>query len=177
MSGGPIKTVIVYKTFPNEASARAAGFTIKGVSTRAGEKWGKQVVIQKKVKIGKAQVDDLASLLESMGMDATKALPVAAQAAQNPEVVAAPAFPPSNSSSVLGPSIFGAAAAAPAPAAAVPEAEAAPLQVDIDALMKLMDEMGLQGGKRKYRNKKQKKSRKQRKTKRKMTKRKMNKRK
>jgi hypothetical protein len=176
MSSMETKTVIVYKTFPNEASARAAGFTIKGVSTRAGEKWGKQVVIQKKVKIGKAQVDDLASLLESMGMDARRALPVAAQAAQNPEVVAAPAFPPSNSSSVLGPSIFG-AAAAPAPAAAAPEAEAAPLQVDIDALMKLMDEMGLKGGKRKYRNKKQKKSRKQRKTKRKMTKRKMTKRK
>jgi hypothetical protein len=171
MSGGPVKTAIIYKTFPNEAAARAAGFTIKGVTTRTGEKWGQQVVIQKKVKIGKAQVDDLASLLESMGMDATRALPVAAQAAQNPEVVAVPAFPPSNSSSVLGPSIFGAAAAA------APEAEAAPLHVDIDALMEEMGKMGFQGGKRRYRNKKQKKSRKQRKTKRKMTKRKMNKRK
>jgi hypothetical protein len=176
MSGGPVKTAIIYKTFPNEAAARAAGFTIKGVTTRTGEKWGQQVVIQKKVKIGKAQVDDLASLLESMGMDATRALPVAAQAAQNPEVVAAPAFPPSNSSSVLGPSIFGAAAAAPAPAAA-PEAEEAPLEVNFDALMKELSKLGLQGGKRRYKNKKQKKSRKQRKTKRKMTKRKMNKRK
>ncbi len=169
------KTVIVYKTFPDEVSARLAGFTIKGVSTRAGEKWGQKVVIQKKKIPGKPEIDDLAGLLEVMGMDTTRALHVAEHIGQNPEVVLeAPAGAQSNRSSVLGPSIFGAASAAAGAAAGAAGAGAAgpPLKVDMDALEKLIGGMGLKGGKRRYKNKKQKKSRKQRKTKRKMTKRK-----
>jgi hypothetical protein len=168
MSGVGTKAAIVYKTFPNEAAARAEGFTIQGVATRGGQKWGRVMVIQKKVKTGKAQFDDLASLLEGMGMGEHIAFQAAEKVVNNPSVVA-PAFSapppvfsaPTSSSPFLSPSIFS-KPAAPAEA---------PLEVDLDELIGQMGSMGFKGGKR-SKNKKEKKSRKQRKAKRKMTKRK-----
>jgi hypothetical protein len=80
-----MKTVIIYKSFPSGSAAAAEGYTIPGVATRGGQKYGRMTYIPKKRTTMRQEVDDLVTLFGTMGMSSSQAQTSAATITANPQ--------------------------------------------------------------------------------------------